>query len=662
MSFKEFGSAVRTRFDEMAEGELFEVACDRDELWDTYLASFPEGTNPMFRERTEHDCSCCKSFVRNVAHIVSFDANGDIQTIWDIDGSKVEARHAAVAQAMAEHVRALAIDTIFRTPMGTFGAEVTREMIDGKVKEWHHFSAKMPRSVVSIAAASQQSKARSAVGVFERGLRELSMDALETVLDLIRSKTLYRGEEWKTRITDFIKLKQKFDTLNSGISINRFVWKHYRNACATLKNTSMGTLIEDLSKGTDLEAAVRKYEKMVAPENYRRTTALITPKMVEGAVDKLRELGLEDAVKRRHARLSDVSVNDVLFVDNEAAPHMKDGLTDLLMGETKRKPFDAKKAANIKIEDFVENVLPKAKTIDMIVAGRNQSNFMTVTAPAEDDTGRLLAWENDFGWSYDGDVADSLKERVKKAGGDVDADLRVSLGWYNADDLDLHCLPPRGAEIYFGNKAGILDVDMNAYSQINRVDPVENMRWKKMPEDGVYTFIVDNYTKRSNDNLGFELELECMGETRVFTFDRAVAHNMKCLKVTIKKGQVVKIEASKALTEGAASNGEKWGVPFNTPVPVDAMMLSPNHWGENASGQKHWFFMLRDCKNPEKVRGLFNEHLRGDLREHRKVFEVLGSKTMIEPADEQLSGIGFTAGRNDNVVAVVNGAAYNIQF
>lgn len=72
----------------------------------------------------------------------------------------------------------------------------------------------------------------------------------------------------------------------------------------------MGTLLIDLSNGVDLERAVKSYENIMAPSNYKRPTALITKKQIEAAQKKVEELGLTDA---RHARVEDISVNDVLI-------------------------------------------------------------------------------------------------------------------------------------------------------------------------------------------------------------------------------------------------------------------------------------------------------------------------------------------------------------
>ena len=66
--FLKFKEAIKRHFDEMQRDAdtIFEVNLDKDELWETYLNSFPAGTNEIYRERREHDCSCCRHFIKNI--------------------------------------------------------------------------------------------------------------------------------------------------------------------------------------------------------------------------------------------------------------------------------------------------------------------------------------------------------------------------------------------------------------------------------------------------------------------------------------------------------------------------------------------------------------------------------------------------------------------
>jgi hypothetical protein len=73
-------------------------------------------------------------------------------------------------------------------------------------------------------------------------------------------------------------------------------------------------------------------------------------------------------------------------------------------------------------------------------------------------------------------------------------------------------------------------------------------------------------------------------------------------------------------------------------------------------GNKHYFFILDGCKQPGTVRGFYNEFLTDKLRDHRKVFEVLGNKMRVEESDEQLTGLGFSSTVRASIHCRVSGS------
>jgi hypothetical protein len=646
--FKTFADAVHARFVGMSQGELFVVQCD--EIFDRYLAAFPAGSNPIFRERTEHDCNCCKQFVRRLGVVVAI-KDCKVVTVWgDLD---LPSPYKQVADALDAHIRTLPIVSVFRTKERQYGVD---HNYDSKTNaRYEHFHGKVSALHFSADADTKRGEQAAAFQVCNRGLNEIREADLEAVVDLIDSNSLYRGEEHKPAVVGFRKLLRDYRA--AGCS-DLFVWENLGNRNARFRNTVIGTLLTDLAEGKELDAAVKGFEAKVAPTNYKRTTSIITQKMVEQAVETLNGLGLGGSIYRRYARLADVSVNDVLFVSNESRGKMKDGVEALLESAVKKPTRDSKNAVPMAAEAFLKDVLPGAKSVEVLVENRHVGNFVSLTG--SDGPERLFKWGNNFAWSYDGDVTDSVKQRVKAAGGNVQADLRVSLSWFNFDDLDLHAKLPNGEEIFYANKQEILDVDMNAGRGQTRT-PVENLAFIK-PIDGVYRIAVNQFHRRETTDFGFAIEVECNGVLNQYSYPTAMRdkEHVQCFHLTMKGGNLVKIETTLV---GGKSSQEKWGIKTESLVPVSAIMHSPNHWGDNAVGAKHLIFALQGCKNPESTRGIYNEFLRSDLDKHRKVFEVLGAKTKCKPTDDQVSGVGFTSARGDTVTVVVDGRrSYVLSF
>lgn len=647
--FSVFSRAVHARYSELSTQELFVV--DVTDIFASYLAAFPEGSNPIFRERTKHDCNCCKQFIRRLGQLVAI-KDGAVQTMWDVD---VPEPYGTVARAMADLVRQAPIRTVFRTKERQYGQEYNYDTATNR--KWNHFHGRVADRHYSTAPETLRGDREAIAQVLRRGLEEIQRSDIDTVLDLIESNSLYRGEEHKAAVQGFRQLQADYA---AAADRDLFIWSNLGNRNARFRNTVIGTLLTDLAEHGDIERAVKAFEAKVAPQNYKRPTALITQRMVDDAAATLATLGLEGAIERRFAVIEDVSVNDVLFVDNSARGKMKGGIAGLLADAVDTKPVSVKDAAPIAVSDFLRDVVPHAKAMSVLVSNSHMGNFVSLTAPVHDDTGKLFKWNNDFAWSYDGEVADSIKARVKAAGGNVDAKLRVSLAWFNTDDLDIHAQCPDG-EVYFGNKMGILDVDMNIHG--DRSDAVENLSWVR-PRDGKYDIFVHNYTKRENVDVGFSIEFANGGKLEQYGRKAAVPSNARVpvMSFTVRDGIAIDVKLADGITGGTVSQ-DKWGVKTETLVPVETLMTSPNHWeGAGEVGNRHIFFMLRDCKNPDATRGIYNEYLRGDLERHRKVFEVLGSKTKCQPSDKQLSGVGFTQGRGDEVVVVVDKRSYRVQF
>jgi len=667
--FKKIQEKLKEHFETMSKDADFIYAVDteKNELWDIYLNSFPEGTNDIYRERREHDCSCCKQFINAMGGVVGI-TNGEVISIWDF-----ELNHDAygpVAKALAKHVKEKLIKDVFISKFKSIGTKENHEDDNGNIVTWNHFHLDLLPKFVNTSSDSIETvkaKYRDIKDVFKRSLEEISEESVLTVLELISQNSLYKGAEWKTVLENFHKYQKEYKTLN-GEERDVYLWDKATSVggvIGKIKNHSIGTLLVNVSKNMDLDIAVKKYEVIVAPTNYKRPKPLYTKKMLEDAKKKLEELGFMDSLQRRFAILEDVNVNNVLFVNRDVEKKLQSrDVFDELEKDVKFNPKTFSKVEEVPVNDFIENILPTIKNMEIFVEGRHATNMVSLIAPYKADSKTMFKWDNNFSWAYSGNIADSdIKKNVKSAGGRVDGVLRFSIQWndereHNKDDYDAHCMEPCGNKIFYASKTnrnttGELDIDI--INPTRNVPAVENITWTRKDKmgKGTYKFLVHNYTHMGGQG-GFKAEIEFNGQQYNFDYPHPLKQNEKVQVAEVTfDGENFTI---KEKLPSQMSSREIWNVKSNNFVPVSIMMYSPNYWNEQKGiGNKHFFFMLKGCINEETPNGFFNEYLNNELTKHRKVFEALGSKMKVDDADGQLSGLGFSSTQKNSIVVRVEG-------
>lgn len=702
MTFKELNNKMQEQFAVMQKHKLFRLGTTGQEIWDAYLGGFKPGQNPIFRDpaSSEANCNNDKNFIRRYGNVVAITEDYQVISMFDInvEGSKYEDTIKGIQKLIAKSkVKEVFFETFdglnslpyektsktaaffqlghketlkqySQAEVDKFGVVNTRD-----IYRFNHFHVLLNKEFVDMSGKSVESimgTYRDNKNVFQRAMKEIPLDTLNLVVDLINQGSLLDGATHLYKVEQFIPLKREYDSLPENKK-DLWCWlKSYQLPFARFKNELIGVLCSELAEGVDLNEACKSWNKRVDPANYMKAVAPITKRQIEEAKKFVEENGLEDSFNRRFATIDDIKVDEILYSNVGSSKIPSVSIFDSVKPTStrhKRSEFD--KVEEVTIEKFMKDILPGCTSVEAFFINQQKGNLVSLTTAAVPDSKPIFKWGNNYSWTFNGNLAGKsmIKEAVKTAGGAVDGVLRASMIWNESgsdnSDLDIWCLQPDGQKIGFdagyrkdnGNKftslSGQLDLDNRGPGKDVGIENIYFKDLSKM-KNGTYKFWVNQFNNRNSK--GFKFEIEFDGETYNYVYDRPVAGNIPVAVVTLKDGQF-SIEHLIPSTEGLGSSEEIYGLETNQFHKVNLVCLSPNHWDGNNVGNKHYFFMLEGCKTPTSIRGFHNENLNSDLQAHRKVMEVLGATQTIEPAEKQLTGIGFNATVKDELVVRLQG-------
>ena len=692
MTFKQFNDKIKQQFDIMQQYKLYRLKTTGQEIWDNYLNGFKPNENPVFRDpnSSEANANNDKNFIRRYGNIVAINEDCNIISMFDInvEGTKYEntikSLRELILKSEIKEVFFETFDELHSLPYEKttktqekfqLGHEKTLKkytqeeadkfgVVNTKdIYQFDHFYVKLNNSFVDMSGKSVESimgNYRDTKNVFQRAMQEIPLDTLNLVKDLINQGSLLDGQTHLYKVEQFILLKKKYVNLSQN---KKDIWcwlESYQLPSAKFKNELIGTFCSELAEGKELNDACQSWNKRVDPANYMKATAPISKKQIEEAQKFVEKNGYEESFNRRFATIDDIKVSEVLHSNLGNNKVKTISIFDNVKStftQHKRSEFD--KVEEVSIDKFMKDILPTCISVEAFLTSSQQGNLVSLTTANDFDSKQIFKWNNNYSWTFNGNLAgkSQIKEEVKSKGGKVDGVLRFSMMWADGNgdnsDLDLHCIEPDGTLISYNSKLsyktkGSLDIDI---TQPNGKLSVENITYPSLDKmiDGTYNLIVNQYSAKSSK--GFKAEVEFNGNIFCYEYNKPVSGKVVVAKVTLKN-KVFSIVHKLPETNGSK---ELYNLEINNFHKVNLVCLTPNHWGENNIGNKHYLFMLDNCKSPTSIRSFHNENLNSNLLLHKKVIEVLGNTNMIESTEKQLSGLGFNSTTKEELIVRLQG-------
>lgn len=705
--YSAFLASIQARFSAIVRNSSVPVFSTNAEIWPAFLDLLPDN------ERAYYTCRTCQRFIETYGDLVTIEENGNLAPVlWDtapggthVMGHAVGPVFAMVHRELALRVYRAQITGVFYASEDTWGQPVTyvpprnRRYMAGT--SFHHMAVVgAPAWRGALSAAQMIAKRREEHGMLARALVDYSLDVAVKARALLTDGGFYRADVARAQAEWFAALHEKLAALHEKLREVRplhahahagtaafmrrdaLLWRAVATApegFAHVSSNVLGTLLDDIKARLPAVAIKARWEGKLQPASYQRPTADVTDGQLDAAEKVVAKLGVATSLARRYARVDEVSLygwrppamSHATIAQGPMGP-----VVGVFSGLRQPAPSLNQPASAVKMtwEKFARTVLPNAAQIEAQVPS-DSARFMAMTTAADPVAPPILAWDapearNPFSWYYHAGIDGSIKERARKAGGQVEnVDMRCTLAWNTYDDLDLHCVGPEG-HIFYGEKRvghGWLDVDMNAGRGTTR-EPVENIRWPRGgTRVGYYRFIVQNYTfhERKRAPVAFRAELEVFGS--VYQFEGSISPNLETGAESNRTLVEFSLNANGIVTnwrsgltrtfEQGALDG--WSLAPGAFVPVRAIVPSPNTWemhpkqrGDlHARHGRHVFFLLEGCRDRSEGagRGLFVETLRGDLREARRAIEAYTENATVLEVSDPACGLGFSADQPWNV-------------
>lgn len=398
------------------QGPLFTT--DAGGLFDAYLAGIPEHL------RQHYNCHCCRRFIERYGSLVRLNLGGDMHPVI-FDGFRSgdwPGMFSQSAMNVTQRVLHARVIGAFINDAKVWGTPFNVAK-DGR--RWTHLhgtpSAKLRGATTMKTAEQAMTELKEDHHMLCRALAEYSQEAVVQTVRVLEADAVDRSEKTLGVAKWLLELHNK----RNGKQRDNLIWLAVVTAppgFCHIKSSMIGTLLDDVIAGLPFESIKRRWNEKMHPLQYRRPTS-ISDGNLERTNKVVEQLGSTGSLERRCARMEDIlafewkppvdvsktfncvkcgkeqqfdfegfSIVDVAEARFTCKSCADSGVFDHLKSKPgKIKPVELPPKA-IKWAEFRANVLPTARSVEVMISPMPQPFFCMVTA-VNPEAPPILQWD-----------------------------------------------------------------------------------------------------------------------------------------------------------------------------------------------------------------------------------------------------------------------------
>ena len=364
------------------------------DLFDVFLGTLPANL------RQHYTCRACRHFVNRFGGLVTVQSNGSLQSaIWpSLDKLQHPALGPFVASIVALH------NTATEHPVNQ--ALVTADITLGTpmANGWDHFAIQLQKQRVHASPLksvdAQRAEYQQEQDMLTRGLTEFGATQIQRTIDMLKSGALQRPEKGLPMAEWVLTQSMRVSQVNHQRAAN-LLWLISRTAPAGfnhIRSGMLGTLLDDIVKGTPPAQIVARWNALTDPSQYMRAQTAPAAGNLRRAETIIQQMEAAGSLQRRYCVRADVT--ETLWVKPESEGLRPNAAVNYpVFGhiQPKQKATPQPRTYDIPAqtmtwEKFARTLLADAASIELHVPQKAQLAALVTAVNPESPP--ILQWDN----------------------------------------------------------------------------------------------------------------------------------------------------------------------------------------------------------------------------------------------------------------------------